>query len=141
MLIIVRAQVDPVAIIDKRSKTAMDQSQAEMLPTLKNWNPSSPTDQPEEADWSKIRGVQFREALQNRDEQLARLRPLAGVVELPHFEETVSGREQKHIANGASLLNLPCSHQYQRLNAEHLLQEQISKSVRFLRLPAVRMVG
>lgn len=78
-------QVDPISIIDKRSKAALDQARTEITPLISTWTSSGP----EEADWSKIRGVHFREALQGRNEQMSRLKAVDHVTDLPHFEEIV----------------------------------------------------
>lgn len=126
-------QVDPVGIIDKRLQVALDQPKAELFPLLRSWS----TDGPEEVDWSKVRGVEFREALRSRDEEAAQLQGLLHVSQLPQFDATVSLglTSSKGDALGRpkqAPVNVPDTRlhlQYEKLHSEYLLQDQISKSV------------
>lgn len=79
-------QVEPVAIIDRRLKTALEHAFDEIKPLLQRWGVQSP----EEADWSKVRGVDFRESLHSRNEEQQKQRPLLNLLDLPHFDPAVS---------------------------------------------------
>lgn len=100
---------------------------------LRSWG----TDGPYEVDWSKVRGVEFREALRSRDEEAAQLKSLLHVAQLPQFDATVSlifpapKVEDLGMSKEASeyVPDTRADVQYDKLHSEFLLQEQISKFV------------
>ncbi|CEQ40490.1 SPOSA6832_02128 [Sporobolomyces salmonicolor] len=94
-LIPLHIQVDADGIADRHRRSFMENALAEFIAAEKSGLHL------QEADWSKVRGLEFREALQRRDELAAQLGFLA--VEDGDFEES-----------------------YQILHAERVLEEKIA---------------
>ncbi|GAA5900618.1 hypothetical protein JCM6882_000923 [Rhodosporidiobolus microsporus] len=77
-------KVDADQIADRHRRSSMESALASFLSTLSS--SSSPETLLQEADWAKVRGLEFREALQRRDELAKQLEFLA--VEEGDLEES-----------------------------------------------------
>lgn len=108
------SQVDADGIADRHRRSLMEAALADYLST------HSPSQTLQEADWSKVRGLEFREALEKRDQLRKELEFVA--VEDEDFEESV-GRFQ--ISSTRSRAN-PLRFQYQILHIERTLEDKIA---------------
>lgn len=80
-------QLDVSAIVDHHRKSALQGCAdylKELLPTLSN--NATLTDRSLEIDWSKLRGLEFHEALSERERLMTKVRDLIPLTALPEFD-------------------------------------------------------
>jgi antiviral helicase SKI2 len=80
-------QVDAEGIAERHRKSFMENALAEFEPIFSQLKFSSPSSQ--EAEWTKVRGLEFREALEARD-ALAKELAFYSITSLDTFDESVS---------------------------------------------------